>query len=232
MLIILSLKDIGVSSLRWILELARKGFPRKIDDIISSVQNFLLTHPRPNPLFVDGHKSHLTYQLSVFCNKLKIEIIALYPGATRLLQPADVAVFSPVKMYWRKAVRDWHAKHSSEVLNKVTFAPLLREVINFAAKPETFVKGFQACGHYPLNANVVDYIKCLGKNKTRPTTEEIGRPDPSTIQRNEDASMDFATFVNIVGKEKVEKFRRMNDIISQENNEEFFNLFHLWEYFQ
>ena len=48
-------------------------------------------------LFVDGHKSHLTYQLSVLCNKLKIEIIALYPDATRVLQPADMAVFSPVK---------------------------------------------------------------------------------------------------------------------------------------
>jgi hypothetical protein len=29
MLIILSLKDIGVSNLRWILELVRKVFPRK-----------------------------------------------------------------------------------------------------------------------------------------------------------------------------------------------------------
>jgi len=42
MLIILSLKDIGVSNIRWILELTRKGFPRKKDDIISSVQNFLI----------------------------------------------------------------------------------------------------------------------------------------------------------------------------------------------
>jgi hypothetical protein len=40
--------------------------------------------------------------------------------------------------------------------------------------------------------------------------------------------MDYATFVNIVGKKKVEKFRRMNDIFSQENNEEFFTLFRLW----
>jgi len=48
MLIILSLKDIGVSNLRWIMELARKGFPRK-KDIISSVENFLILHPRPNP---------------------------------------------------------------------------------------------------------------------------------------------------------------------------------------
>jgi len=44
--------------------------------------------------------------------------------------------------------------------------------------------------------------------------------------------MDYATFVNIVGKRKEVKFGRMNDIISQENIEEYFTLFHLWEYFQ
>ena len=186
----------------------------------------------PVVVFFDGHKSHLAYQLSVLCNKLKIEVIALSPNATRILQPTDVAVFCPVKMYWRKAVRDWHAKHPGEVLNKVTFAPLLREVIDFTAKPDTLVKVFQECGLYPLNANAVDYTKCLVKNTTRPTNEKIGRQDPSTIQHNEDASMDYTTSVNIVGKEKVEKFRRMNDIICQENNEEFFTLFRLWEYFQ
>jgi len=63
-------------------------------------------------------------------------------------------------------VRDWRAKHPGEVLNKVTFAPLLKQVIDFAAKPETIVKGFQACGLYPLNANVEDYSKCLVKNRT------------------------------------------------------------------
>ena len=50
-------------------------------------------------------------------------------------------------------MRNWHAKHPGEVLNNVTFASLLREVIDFAAKPETLVKGFQACGLEPLNAN-------------------------------------------------------------------------------
>ena len=72
----------------------------------------------------------------------------------------------------------------------------------------------------------------FGTNTTRPTNGKIGRQDPSTIKRNEDTSMDYATFVNIVGKEKVEKFRRMNDIISEESNEEFFTLLRLWEYFQ
>jgi hypothetical protein len=42
-------------------------------------------------------------------------------------------------MYWRKTVRDWHAKHPGEVLNKVTFASLLREDIDFAAKHEKLI---------------------------------------------------------------------------------------------
>jgi hypothetical protein len=75
----------------------------------------------------------------------------------------------------------------------------------------------------------VDYAKCLDKNTTRFTNEKIGRQD---LQRNEAVSMDYTTFVNIVGKEKAENFRRMNDIISQENNEEFLTLFLLCEYFQ
>ena len=50
MLIILPLKDRVVSYLRWILELARKDIPsKKKDDIISSIQNSLISHPRPNP---------------------------------------------------------------------------------------------------------------------------------------------------------------------------------------
>ncbi|XP_072389327.1 uncharacterized protein [Diabrotica undecimpunctata] len=47
----------------------------------------------PVILFVDGHKSHLSYQLSLLCNELQIEVIALYPNATRILQPCDVSIF-------------------------------------------------------------------------------------------------------------------------------------------
>jgi len=70
---------------------------------------------------------------------------------------------------------------------------------------------------YPLNANAVAYTKCLSKNTTRPTNEKFDRQDPCTVQRNEDSSVDYAAFLNIVRKEKEEKFRRMNDITSQEN---------------
>jgi len=134
---------------------AEWGTARRMDDVrdiyeynVNILHSFLVSQ---GVIFcvvlsVDGHNSHLTHQLSVLCKKLKIQTRALYPDATRTLQPEDVAVFRPAAMRWRKAVREWHAKPSREVLNKVTFAPLLREVIHFSAKPETLVNGSQACG--------------------------------------------------------------------------------------
>lgn len=51
----------------------------------------------PVILFIDGHKGHLTYQLSQLCSDLKIILIALYPNSTRILQPANVAAFRLLK---------------------------------------------------------------------------------------------------------------------------------------
>jgi hypothetical protein len=80
-------------------------------------------------LSVDGHKSHLMYQLSLLCSELETEVVELYPNATRILQPADVAVFRPIKISWRRAVTKWYTNHQGRVLDKVSFPPLLKEVI-------------------------------------------------------------------------------------------------------
>lgn len=48
----------------------------------------------------------LTYEVSKVCTRLKIELIALYPTATRILQATDVSVFHPVKLSYKKAVRE------------------------------------------------------------------------------------------------------------------------------
>nr|CAI5821862.1 unnamed protein product [Callosobruchus analis] len=61
----------------------------------------------PVILFVDGHKTHITYELSNLCIKLQIILIALYPNATKILQPADVACFKPLKNAWKVAVLKW-----------------------------------------------------------------------------------------------------------------------------
>ncbi|CAH1978113.1 unnamed protein product [Acanthoscelides obtectus] len=122
----------------------------------------------PVLLFLDGHKSHLTYELSILCNEQNIEVIALYSNATRILQPCDVAVFRPIKMGWKKAVREFYEQNPGEVLNKITFAPLLEKVVAKHIKKETLINGFRACGLFHFNPDAVDYTKCLGNKKEHP----------------------------------------------------------------
>lgn len=73
---------------------------------------------RPVLLFLDGHKSHLTLHLSTFCAEKGIEVIALYPNSTHILQPMDLSVFKPLKQYWKKAVNNWKIEHLGQVLKK------------------------------------------------------------------------------------------------------------------
>jgi DDE superfamily endonuclease len=51
-------------------------------------------------LYMDGHRSHLSMDLSLFCRENGIFLFILYPNATHILRPADVGIFAPVKKQW------------------------------------------------------------------------------------------------------------------------------------
>lgn len=52
----------------------------------------------PLILFINGHHTHLTYQLSELCSELSIILIFLYPNTQRLFLPLAIATFRPQKM--------------------------------------------------------------------------------------------------------------------------------------
>ncbi|KAJ8912480.1 hypothetical protein NQ315_014580 [Exocentrus adspersus] len=76
---------------------------------------------RPVLFLVDGHRSHMSLQLSQFCDENKIILYALPPNSTHILQPADVSVFKPLKEYWRQSVRKWQKENNNCVVTKVDF---------------------------------------------------------------------------------------------------------------
>ena len=100
---------------------------------------------RPILLLVDGHKSHLSIELSQFCDDNEIILYALPPNTTHIMQPADVSVFKPLKTYWKKTIRAWQAKPQNVncVLTKSTFCPLLKEVFDDESLPETIKNGLK-----------------------------------------------------------------------------------------
>ncbi|KAH9642696.1 hypothetical protein HF086_014393 [Spodoptera exigua] len=144
----------------------------------------------------DGHKSHTTLELSQLCQSLGIILIALYPNATRLLQPADVAAFRPIKVMWRKAVLEWRANNLTKTLLKTDVGSVLDNVLP-KLKKSTLINGFKARGLCPFNPDEVDYTKCLMPAK----------PQRAILDDNSSVNMNYQIFQEIVGPQLIRKMK-------------------------
>lgn len=128
--------------------------------------------PKPVILFIDGHTSHLSYHVSKFCSENGIILVALFPNATHLLQPMDVAVFRSLKGSWKAAVHSWRLENiDSPILRKINFCPLLNKVLTDTLAPSIFQNGFRKCGLVPWNPDEVCRIQTLSNQESTELTE-------------------------------------------------------------
>nr|CAI5854175.1 unnamed protein product [Callosobruchus analis] len=173
----------------------------------------------PVILFLDGHKSHLNYSLSILCKNLQIELFALYPNSTRILQPCDVAVFRPLKDAWRRTVREWDEEHPAEVLNKVTFAPVVEKAIKSSIKAETLVnegpkrKGKRNIERTPFAITSTKWQEMFRKKQERKETEEKEKEERKR-KREEQANIKK----NVKGNSQRKKKHRDNICFVCKNN--------------
>ena len=61
---------------------------------------------------------HVTMPLVKFCREEQIELIALFPNATHIMQPLDIAFFRPFKEMWRKIIIKYKAEKNISRLKK------------------------------------------------------------------------------------------------------------------
>lgn len=139
----------------------------------------------PVIVFLDGHSSHLSLHLSKFCRENGIIIVCLFPNTTHILQPLDVAVFFPLKCYWKKTVRAWRFEHDGKEIQKKDLPNILSEIITKASFKSAIQNGFRKCGLYPFEPNNVDYTKCVAK---------ISTPDIDSNAVNPDIQIDMLNF--------------------------------------
>jgi hypothetical protein len=58
--------------------------------------------------------------------------------------------------YAHLEVEFWQPKHLGGILNKVSLAPVLKEVIESSTEPLTLANGYTVCDLCPLNPNALD----------------------------------------------------------------------------
>lgn len=139
----------------------------------------------PVILYMDGHSSHLTQKLSQFCREKKIELVALYPNATHILQPLDVPVFSPLKKIYKKTIDEWRIENATQRLTRETFAPVLKKTIDALPHSETTIRnGFKTCGLFPFSPDQVDFNILNKKKKYNEATDAAAEMEKGVNEHN------------------------------------------------
>lgn len=117
-------------------------------------------------LYVDGHVSHLSFPLMKLCIQNQIELTALFPNATHIIQPLDVAVFHKLKDKYKDTVRKWKLQNEVVDFKKHMFAPVLDMTLSSIDLSSTIKNGFRTCGLYPFSTDAVNY-NIINKHKKK-----------------------------------------------------------------
>lgn len=124
----------------------------------------------PVIVFLDEHKSHMSYHLSEFCKAKDIILVCLPPNTTHIMQPLDVAFFAPLKKMWNKVIQTWRIHHEGIGLHKFDIPTVLSDIIRRGNFVKDIQSGFKCCGLYSFDVNGFNYRKCLQQHRTASTT--------------------------------------------------------------
>lgn len=165
--------------------------------------------PFPILLFIDGHTSHMSIHLSDYCSKNNIEVVALYPNSTHLLQPLDVAVFRPLKMEWKRFVTEWRFANDGRRMKREEFSPLLKQVLD-KLDGKVVASGFRATGLDTLDPDKVHYNLISKRSTGTPLTT-------LALERKAAEVRSHLAYIEVkMGLDKVQRFNQKDVTLREE----------------
>ncbi|EMD58226.1 hypothetical protein COCSADRAFT_44804, partial [Bipolaris sorokiniana ND90Pr] len=96
----------------------------------------------------DRHKSHYTKQFCQLAEDNKIQLFALPPHTTHLLQPLDVGWFQPLKWYHGKTL-EYASRTGSRDIKKADFMATIEEIRCLTFTKSTICSGWRRTGIMP-----------------------------------------------------------------------------------
>lgn len=106
--------------------------------------------PRRRLLLTDGHSSHLTAKFIAFCLDNAIDLVVLPPHSSHILQPLDVAIFSPLKTYLTRET-DRLSRFDPGRISKVDWTIAYITAREEAFRSNSILSGFRKTGVFPFS---------------------------------------------------------------------------------
>ena len=104
-------------------------------------------------LIVDNCTSHVKYSTVLLAKKHNVELLALPPNLTHILQPLDVGIFRSFKSKMRSTLESYLVSHRTRKLNNAQFIQMLSQTVIATFTSDSIKSAFTAIGLFPINAN-------------------------------------------------------------------------------
>ena len=146
---------------------------------------------RPQLLLLDSHSSHEVVDLLVAAREENIHIMALPPHCTHYLQPLDRTVFGSLNSHYDKICSEFLQSDANNTINKATWPAIFRSAWHAALTTDNIKKGFEACGVFPVNADIIPRSAFAPSLAFKDPTA-VGTVPSSTASESESVSEDPA----------------------------------------
>jgi DDE superfamily endonuclease len=101
-------------------------------------------------LILDGHGSHIAPEFQDFCEQYRIVLLCLPAHTSHMLQPLDIAVFSPLKHYFRRTVEK-RLRAGALKFPKTEFLETYQVIRPQAITEKNIKSGFRKASLVPFN---------------------------------------------------------------------------------
>ncbi len=170
-------------------------------------------------VFFDGHRSHLTLQVSHLARENGIILICFYPNTTHICQPEDVSVFKMFKLYWKKE-RDLFEFQQKRNIFKYEIPKILQMIFDKYPVSKSIINGFRKCGLFPWSADAVDYSKCKSNTTNICNTPATPLPQSQII---------LDLFESKIDANVLKEFRDNPIDLCWEGDQKYAALFDVWK---
>lgn len=187
---------------------------------------------KPVLFIIDGHSSHINLETSKMCREMGIILIALYPNVTRIMQPADVSAFKPLKNGWPKAVARFRKEDPLRSITLKNFAIILQDCLRYSLTVATIINGFRASALYPWDCNAIDFSKCMAtpavkelRNDTFVEDKSINENFLPTTDDPHKAKWALEQCASVIGLPRIKKIKGDFVVFDNPDEEALFDIY-------
>ncbi len=136
-------------------------------------------------LIFDNHESHLSPNVVKYAKENGVVLLTIPPHTSHRLQPLDVAVYGPLKIFYGEELDTWHRNNPGKTFTIYNIAAAFGNVYARAFSTLNIMSGFEQTGIYPFNDQIF-------KDKDYLSSYVTDRPLPASNSLPEDVIIDSA----------------------------------------